>query len=133
MASIRKRSGKYHVQVRRQGFPTQTKSFSHLKAAKEWARQKELEADRGDSESSKAELKKFTLGDILTRYLNEVVPLKKQSVETITLNAFLRHPICSKRLDLLTTADFAAYRDDTAKDDHAKQPEAPTGPYFSCL
>ncbi|ASP32244.1 site-specific integrase [Labrenzia sp. VG12] len=112
MASIRKRSGKYHVQVRRQGFPTQTKSFSHLKDAKEWARQKELEADRGELESSKADLKKYTLGDIVTRYLDEVVPLKKQSVETTTLKAFLRHPICSKRLDLLTTADFAAYRDE---------------------
>jgi integrase len=115
MASIRMRSGKYHVQVRRQGFPTQTKSFSHLKSAKEWARQKELEADRGELESTKADLKKYTLGDIITRYLNEVVPLKKQSVETITLNAFLRHPICSKRLDLLTTADFAAYRDERLK------------------
>ncbi len=115
MASIRKRSGKYHVQVRRQGFPTQTKSFSQLKDAKEWARQKELEADRGELESTKADLKKYTLASIITRYLNEVVPLKKQSVEAFFLNAFLRHPICSKRLDHLTSADFAAYRDERLK------------------
>lgn len=115
MASIRKRSGKFHVQVRRQGFPTQTKSFLQLKDAKEWARKKELEADRGELESTKADLKKYTLADIVSRYLNEVVPLKKQSVEPFFLNAFLRHPICSKRLDQLTTADFAAYRDERLK------------------
>lgn len=115
MASIRKRSGKYHVQVRRQGFPTQTKSFSQLKDAKEWARQKELEADRGELESSKSDLRKFRLADLVSRYLDEVVPLKKQSVEAFFLNAFLRHPICSKRLDILTSADFAAYRDERLK------------------
>ncbi len=115
MASIRKRSGKYHVQVRRQGFPTRTKSFLQHKDTKEWARQRELEADRGDLKSSKSDLKKYTLGDIVSRYLDEVVPLKKQSVETHFLNAFLRHSICSKRLDQLTTADFAAYRDERLK------------------
>lgn len=112
MASIRKRSGKYQVQVRRQGFPTQTKSFLQLRDAKEWARQKELEADRGELKSSTSELKKYSLGDIIFRYLHEVVPLKKHSVETFVLNAFLRHPICVKRLDHLTSADFAAYRDE---------------------
>lgn len=112
MASIRKRSGKYHVQVRRQGFPTRTKSFLQHKDAKEWARERELEADRGELESTKAELKKYTLADIVSRYLDEVVPLKKQSVETYFQSAFLRHRICSKRLDVLTSADFAAYRDE---------------------
>ncbi|WP_434055039.1 MAG: site-specific integrase [Roseibium sp.] len=112
MASIRKRSGKYHVQVRRQGFPTRTKSFLQHKDAKEWARQRELEADRGELKSSKSDLRKYTLVDIVSRYLDEVVPLKKQSVETYFLSAFLRHPICSKRLDQLTSADFAAYRDE---------------------
>ncbi|MBG6157243.1 hypothetical protein IWQ52_003893 [Labrenzia sp. EL_159] len=77
MASIRKRSGKYHVQVRRQGFPTRTKSFLQHKDAKEWARERELEADRGELESTKAELKKYTLANIVSRYLDEVVPLKK--------------------------------------------------------
>lgn len=115
MASIRKRSGKYHVQVRRQGFPTQTKSFLLHKDAKKWAQQKELEADRGELKSSKSDLKKYTLGDIVSRYLNEVVPHKKQSVEIYFLNAFLRHSICSKRLDHLTSVDFAAYRDERLK------------------
>ncbi|MEP1577191.1 MAG: site-specific integrase [Roseibium album] len=112
MASIRKRSGKYHVQVRRQGFPTRTKSFLQHKDAKEWARERELEADRGELENTKAELKKYTLADIVSRYLDEVVPLKKQSVETYCQSPFLRHRICSKRLDVLTSADFAAYRDE---------------------
>lgn len=115
MASIRKRSGKYQVQVRRQGFPTQSKSFLQLRDAKEWARQKELEADRGELKCSKSFLKKYTLGDIVSRYLGEVVPLKRQSVEIFVLNAFLRHPICSKRLDQLTSADFSAYRDERLK------------------
>ncbi len=40
------------------------------------------------------------------------MPSKRSAeVETIILNAFLRDPICRKKLSAITTADFAAYRD----------------------
>ena len=58
---------------------------------------------------------------IVTRYRDEIVPSKKGAdIETIILDAFLRHPICKKRLSELTTADFAVYRDERLKTITAK-------------
>ena len=58
---------------------------------------------------------------MVKRYRDEVVVTKKGAeIETIILNAFLRHPICKKRLSELTTADFATYRDDRLKKITAK-------------
>ena len=37
MASIRRRNGRYHVQIRKNGYPSVTKTFIHLKTAKNWA------------------------------------------------------------------------------------------------
>jgi hypothetical protein len=47
MASIRKRGNKYHVQVRRVGQASVTKTFHELKDAKAWARLMEVKADKG--------------------------------------------------------------------------------------
>jgi hypothetical protein len=48
MASIRKRNGKYEVQVRRTGQPFVSKTFHEYKDAQQWARQMEIAADRHD-------------------------------------------------------------------------------------
>ena len=37
MASIRRRNGRYHVQIRKNGYPSVTKTFIHLKTAQKWA------------------------------------------------------------------------------------------------
>jgi len=58
----------------------------------------------------------MTLGDLVKRYRDTVTIRKKRcGIETIVLNAFLRHPICRKTLRGLSTADFAAYRDERLK------------------
>jgi len=58
-------------------------------------------------------LRSHTLGELVARYRDTVsIDKKGREIETIVLNAFLRHPICSKRLSELTTADFAGYRDE---------------------
>ena len=36
MATIRRRNGRYHVQIRRKGFPPITNTFSRLTVAKRW-------------------------------------------------------------------------------------------------
>ncbi len=116
MASIRKRSGKYHVQVRRLGFPTQTKSFSQLKDAKEWARQKELEADRGELSNGHRQLQEKTFGDLVKSYLEKITPYKKTSrAETYVLSALQKNAICKVTLRALSTSHFASYRDQRLK------------------
>lgn len=113
MATIRKRNGKYQVQVRRQDYPDITKTFYHQRDAKEWARLIESKADRGELTISKNEFKTITLEYLVQRYLLEVVPRKRGARdEAIVLNAFLRHPICNKKLGHLNSSDFATYRDE---------------------
>ncbi|MES0055186.1 site-specific integrase [Mesorhizobium sp. M0078] len=112
MATLRKRNGRWQVQVRRQGFPIQSRSFLSKADANEWARTIERQHDRHELGPDRKALKSMTLADLVIRYRDEVVPKKRGSeVETILLNRFLRYPICRKTLNGLTTADFAAYRD----------------------
>ncbi|ASP35474.1 site-specific integrase [Labrenzia sp. VG12] len=113
MATIRKRNSKYHVQIRRQGIPSQTKTFHQLKEAQEWARHMEVKADQGELPQKRTSLKSKTLADLVVLYKKEVTPTKRGSkAEECVLTAFLRNPICNIRLDKLTTADFARYRDE---------------------
>jgi integrase len=112
MASFRKRNGKWQVQVRRQGFPLQSKSFVSKADADEWARKIERQHDRHEIGPDRKALKAITLADLVTKYRDEVLPRKKGcEIETIILNRFLKDPICRKSLSDLSTADFAAYRD----------------------
>ncbi|RWK20777.1 MAG: site-specific integrase [Mesorhizobium sp.] len=117
MATFRKRNGKWQVQIRRQGFPIQSKSFVSKADATEWARTIERQHDRQELGPDRKTLKAITLSDLVTRYRDEVVPQKKGSaIETILLNRFLRYSICQKTLYELSTADFAAYRDQRLKE-----------------
>jgi integrase len=112
MASIRKRNGKFQVQVRRQGQRPATKSFNVRKDAELWARQQELAADRLELTHDISSIKTMTVGHLVDRYLKEVTPLKKSaSAERYVLSAFRTKPICSKRLTDIRQADFAEYRD----------------------
>ncbi|TGT56609.1 site-specific integrase [Mesorhizobium sp. M00.F.Ca.ET.170.01.1.1] len=116
MATIRKHRDKYQVQVRRKGFPPISRSFHKLADAKEWARHIETKADRQELAPNRKELKGVSLGDLVRRYRTEVVASKKGAgIETIVLDAFLRHPICRKSLADLNTSDFASYRDERLK------------------
>lgn len=117
MASIRKRGNKYHVQVRRVGQASVTKSFLERKDARAWARLMEVRADKGLLLTDPKVLKQTTLGEVLGRYRDTVSP-KKRSHETerIVLSAFLLHPICRRRLTELRPEDFATYRDERLRD-----------------
>ncbi len=112
MATIRKRGSKWQVQIRRQGFPTVSKTFLRKTDAAEWARHWEFKADRNDLPTNTKALRHISLGELVRRYRDEVVIAKRGgAVETIVLNAFLRDPLCSKKLSVVSAADFATYRD----------------------
>lgn len=112
MATIRKRGAKWQVQIRRSGLPTQSRSFGSRKDASEWARYWEAQADRGRLPQCTKILDQTTLGALVRRYRDEVVPLKRGChIETLVLNAFLREPMCKKMLSQISSDDFLAYRD----------------------
>jgi len=112
MAAIRKRNDRWHVQVRKQGYASATKSFVLKSDAQEWAREIERQADRQELPTCRKALDQIRLSDLLIRYRDEILPDKKSAViESIILNAFLRDPICKKKLSDLGAVDFAKYRD----------------------
>lgn len=116
MASIRKHRDKWQVQIRRIGTPALSRSFINRKDAEAWSRQLEVQADRLELPKNPRELERHLLRDLVTRYRDTVTPKKRgQDVERIVLTAFLRHPVCKKRLSEISAVDFAGYRDERLK------------------
>ena len=112
MATLRKRGERWHVQVRRSGLPSATRSFLLKADAEAWARQQELEADRQGLPTAHKGLRDLTVADVVSRYRDEVVPRKRGADrETVMLNAFLRRPLAQVALSEVTTGMVSAYCD----------------------
>ena len=88
MASIRRRNGKYQVQVR-QGNYSKARSFTLLSHAKEWARNQELEAAGRLFLGRQYQPKDFA--EILSRYAQEITPANRSAEnEMIVIKALQR-------------------------------------------
>jgi integrase len=112
MATIRKRSGKYHAQIRKTGYQTLTKTFSSLTTAKRWASTTEADMERNlhvvipDN---------TTVGELLDRYEKEISPLhKSHKVEKYRLQT-LREYLGDKRVSALLPSVVCKYRDQRLK------------------
>ncbi|MCU7827788.1 MAG: site-specific integrase [Candidatus Thiodiazotropha sp. (ex Myrtea sp. 'scaly one' KF741663)] len=95
MATITSRTpGKYQVKVRRQGYPTQSKTFSSKKLAQQWARKIESEMEQGVFLDLKL-ARNTTLSQLMLRYEAEILPDKRsqQPIRSLicTLNAEIGH------------------------------------------
>ena len=116
MATIRKLRGRWQAQVRRRGVPPRAKSFDKRTDAERWARDLEAEADRSGWVADTRAAEKTTLGELLTRYANEVTPTKRGAVsEKARINSIVRCPIAHRTLAKLTSSDVATYRDERLK------------------
>ncbi len=113
MASYRKRkSGHWQVQVRKNGYPTQTKSFRSKAAGAQWVRSIEYEMDQGLF-VSRNEAETTTVGELLNRYLEEYTPHKKSAgSEAYRIRALLRHPLAKRYIATIRGLDIAHYRDE---------------------
>lgn len=110
MATIRQRSNKYHVQVRRQGFKTLTRSFSTRAAAQRWATATEAALDAGHvADFSLA--RKTTVAALLHRYEIEVLPAKRSQQAVRSHIKSLIRELGRYSLASLTTSIVATYRD----------------------
>ena len=83
MAVIEKRKTKdgkiqYRVKIRLKGFPPQTATFERLADAKRWVQDTES-AIREGRHFKTTEAKKHTLGELVDRYIRDVLPQKKKS------------------------------------------------------
>lgn len=112
MATIRKLRGKWQAMVRRKGIAPRSKSFDKKSDAEKWARDLEAQVDAAGYVPDTKIAEQTTLGDILTRYRDEITPTKRSAkTEMIRINAMLRRDVCHRTLALLTSTDLAGYRD----------------------
>jgi integrase len=116
MASIRKRNGKWQVQVRRTGRKHVARSFINRADAQAWARKIERDADNGDVIVDRRSFANTTVGELSERYRDAITPSKRSAgVETYILGTILAHPISALSLLNVTASAVARYRDDRLK------------------
>lgn len=111
MATLRKRGSQWEAQVRRQGWPTQSKSFPTKPEARRWGNVIESDMTRGVFVDLTI-LEHLTLGDLLRRYMQEISPTKKScETEQYRIRAFLRDHLASTKLSDLNNRRIAVWRD----------------------
>jgi integrase len=119
MPTIRKRTGtngdvSYHVQVRKRGYPTQTKSFAKLADAERWATIIESEMERGMF-VSRSEAEATLISQALDRYEKEVLPSKRGAASDKSRIKTLKDEFGEYRLASLTSTQIAKFRDKRLK------------------
>lgn len=116
MATIRRLRGRWQAQVRRRGIPPRAKSFDKKNDAERWARELEAEADKRGWQTDTRAAEKTTLGELLTRYSNQVTPTKRGAAsEKARINSIVRCPIAERTLATLASSELATYRDERLK------------------
>ena len=112
MASIRKRNNRWEVRVRRGGYPTQTKTFTHKSSAQTWAREAELALEQGELTCRPQRLS-MTLEEAVERYLAEVsIHHKGHDVERYRLLSLLERLGRTRSLAAITSKDIATLKTD---------------------
>ncbi|WP_250507121.1 site-specific integrase [Caballeronia sp. GAFFF3] len=117
MPTIRKR-GQYQweAQVRRRGYPAQSKTFTTKAEAEAWAHVIESEMSRGVW-VSRSEAEATTLCEALTRYEEEISLAKKGSAQELSVLKTCKAVDLARRpLSTIRSADVAKLRDVWLKD-----------------
>ena len=94
MATIRKKGNfQWHVQIRKNGFPAQTKTFNTKPEAEAWAAVIESEMARGVF-VSRTEAEQTTLKEAFNRYLEEVTQKKRSKARRLQNRSFVAVNAC---------------------------------------
>jgi len=118
MASIRKRVQKngtasYRVDVRLKGFPPQRATFPRLTDARKWAQHTEA-AIREGRYFKTAEASRHTLGELVDRYVRDVLPTKPKAHARKSQLEWFKAEIGSYTLSDTTPARITECRDKLA-------------------
>ena len=93
MASIRNRNGKWQARITRKGQQPIAKSFLSKQDAERWARQVEIDIDKG-SYTNQVLADKSLFKDVIERYIHEVtLTTRSMKEDTFRLRALARHAI----------------------------------------
>jgi len=112
MATIRKRGPyQWEAQIRRKGYPPQSKTFNTKAEVEAWAAMIESEMARGVW-ISRRESEATTLQEALDRYENEILPAKKGAEpERFVIRTWRSLKLAKRCLASIRSADIAAEQD----------------------
>ena len=108
MATIRKRGSRYNVQIRKEGYPSITKTFTSISVARKWVTGIEADMER----HLYVEVPNHTtVKELLKRYERQILPAHKgKQAEGYRLKTLKRH-LGALTLVQLTPKEIATYRD----------------------
>ena len=114
MATITKRQSKdtikWQARIRLSNNPPITKTFNLKSHAQTWAREIEINIEKGLLTTGYDRSEK-TLGEVLERYLAEVTPTKRgNKVEGIRIRKLMRDPIAATKFGYLKPSHLIKYR-----------------------
>ena len=102
MATFRNRSGKWQARVQVKGHATLSKTFINKVDAERWAKQVEVEMQKG-SYTNLVLAERTTFAEIIERYIVEVLPtMRGGKADYIRLKALARRPIAKLNMVSLT-------------------------------
>lgn len=111
MPTIRKKGERqWHAQIRKRGYPAQTKTFSTRADAERWATIIESEMERGVF-VSRTEAEATLIRDILLRFETEVLPTKRSEQSDKSRIKTLIEAFGDYRMASLTSTQVAQFRD----------------------
>ena len=116
MATFRKRSnGHWQARVRKTN-QNVTKTFINKIDAERWAKQIEVEMQKG-SYTNLVLAERTTFAEIIERYITEVLPtMRGGKADHIRLKALARRPIAKLSMTALTPQKIAQHRDERLKE-----------------
>mgnify|MGYP003323130625 FL=1 len=111
MGTLRRRNNKWHVQIRRKDYPSQTRTFNNKLAALRWIRNTEVKLEQNDVGLLRKDYP--TLKSLIERYIN-TVSIKKRgyTTEKYHLKSLLRNKIVRFPVNLVASKNLAEYRDE---------------------
>jgi integrase len=116
LATLRKRSnGRWQARVRKAN-QSITKTFINKADAERWAKQVEVEMQKG-SYTNLVLTERTTFAEIIERYITEVLPtMRGGKADYIRLKALARRPIAKLNMVALTPQKIAQHRDERLKE-----------------
>ena len=116
MATIRKRNGRWNVEIRKKGLRAIYQTFDQKSDALGFIHKTESEIQQKKYKDI-SEAGKTSFKTVLHRYVREVIKDKSDKKrERSKYNVILKHKICEIIMSELKSSDFAKYRDDRIND-----------------
>lgn len=116
MATIRKRNGKFQVQIRIKGLQSITRTFRTKSEALTWSRVTEVDRYNGHEKQIQSTGNTETVGSLLERYYVEFLSKRYwYNRECSILRRFQRSDLYNIKIDELKEGDVARYRDQRLK------------------